>query len=347
MFSPLKEAFYYPRSLPFFRLSRAEPNFNFSGLLETSRKRPIDGASTVRRLSLWLTRFSCILVMGRKKSSDFPDRFWNEKWSARAHSVRAHLRHFQSQRSYRAHALASVAKSSLSQLDLAYTDQAQAIRHFSDRADRKCGAGPIGSTKKAREEAKCLWTTYTHIFFRGLISYCWYNPQPMRNDHSIAGTTIAGTTNRDRGVSKKNVFAEDNEICNCLTVVASTATKTKNEPNLKKFYGKIYNDDRTQALATNTTCQKISWGYKENAIPVLRAWGFSKAVLQEQARISLLVPFVLSRGRVAGFPLRLASGKVCAALTGQFAKAEREREREGGGGGGGEKEKRQGWQAVA
>ena len=36
------------------------------------------------------------------------------------------------------------------------------------------------------EEAKCLWTPYTHLFFRDLISYCWYNPQPMRNDHSIA-----------------------------------------------------------------------------------------------------------------------------------------------------------------
>ena len=29
---------------------------------------PVDGASTVRRLSLWLTRFSCILVMGRKNA---------------------------------------------------------------------------------------------------------------------------------------------------------------------------------------------------------------------------------------------------------------------------------------
>ena len=48
----------------------------------------------------------------------WPFRFWNEKWNARAHSVRAHLRHFQSQRSYRAHALSSVAKSSLSQLDM-------------------------------------------------------------------------------------------------------------------------------------------------------------------------------------------------------------------------------------
>ena len=31
----------------------------------------------------------------------------------------------------------------------------------------------------------------------GLISYCWYNPQPMRNDHSIAGTTILETTLED------------------------------------------------------------------------------------------------------------------------------------------------------
>ena len=48
-----------------------------------------------------------------------------------------------------------------------------------------------------REEAKCLWTPYTYLFFRGLTSYCWYNPQPMRNDHSIAGTTILQTTLKD------------------------------------------------------------------------------------------------------------------------------------------------------
>ena len=48
-----------------------------------------------------------------------------------------------------------------------------------------------------RAEAKCLWTPYTHLFFRGLTSYCWYNPQPMRNDHSIAGTTILQTTLKD------------------------------------------------------------------------------------------------------------------------------------------------------
>ena len=32
---------------------------------------------------------------------------------------------------------------------------------------------------------------------RDLVSYCWYNPQPMRNDHSIAGTTILQTTLED------------------------------------------------------------------------------------------------------------------------------------------------------
>ena len=35
------------------------------------------------------------------------------------------------------------------------------------------------------------------FFFRDFISYCWYNPQPMRNDHSIAGTTILQTTLED------------------------------------------------------------------------------------------------------------------------------------------------------
>ena len=48
----------------------------------------------------------------------FPRSFLKRKWNARAHSVRAHLQHFQSQQSYRAHALSSVAKSSLSQLNM-------------------------------------------------------------------------------------------------------------------------------------------------------------------------------------------------------------------------------------
>ena len=53
-----------------------------------------------------------------EKISYFPDRFQNKKWNAPAHSVRAHLQHFQSPPSYRAHALSSVAKNSLTQLDM-------------------------------------------------------------------------------------------------------------------------------------------------------------------------------------------------------------------------------------
>ena len=49
------------------------------------------------------------------------------------------------------------------------------------------GTTILQTTLEDREEAKCLWTPYTHLFFRGSISYWWYNPQPMRNDHSIAG----------------------------------------------------------------------------------------------------------------------------------------------------------------
>ena len=35
---------------------------------------------------------------------------------------------------------------------------------------------------------------YNDNRLKRLISYCWYNPQPMRNNHSIAGTTILETT---------------------------------------------------------------------------------------------------------------------------------------------------------
>ena len=69
--------------------------------------------------AFWLTRFSRILGMDRKKKSwHFPDLLWNEKWNARAHSVREHLQHFQSPQSYHAHALSSVMKSSLTQRDM-------------------------------------------------------------------------------------------------------------------------------------------------------------------------------------------------------------------------------------
>ena len=86
----------------------------FSRPLLASRKRPVDGASIVRRLSLWLTRFSCIFSMDKKKLW-FPWLFQTEKWNVRPQSVRVHLQHFQSPRSYRMRALSSVAKSLLIQ----------------------------------------------------------------------------------------------------------------------------------------------------------------------------------------------------------------------------------------
>ena len=77
----------------------------------------VHGASIVRRLSLWLTRFSCILVMDRKKALISRTVFETKN------EMRVHIRleapaTFQSPRSYRAHALSSVAKSSLSQLNM-------------------------------------------------------------------------------------------------------------------------------------------------------------------------------------------------------------------------------------
>ena len=73
-------------------------------------------SSCKRGLSLWITSFSCILVMHRKKLW-FPWPFSKLKWNARAHSFRVHLQHFRSPRSYHAHALSSFAKSSLTHLD--------------------------------------------------------------------------------------------------------------------------------------------------------------------------------------------------------------------------------------
>ena len=110
------EAFYYPQSLPFFQLSRAEPNF-FRG-----RWRPRGNALLMARQSSvgwacgWLV--SAVFWSWIEKKLWFPSPFWNEKWNARAHSVRTHLQQFQSPWSYRAHALSSVVKSSLTQLDM-------------------------------------------------------------------------------------------------------------------------------------------------------------------------------------------------------------------------------------
>ena len=62
--------------------------------------------------------FQLYFGCGWKKSSDFLDRFRNENKNGRAHSVGEHLQRFHSARSYRAHALSSVAQRSLSQLDM-------------------------------------------------------------------------------------------------------------------------------------------------------------------------------------------------------------------------------------
>ena len=73
-------------------------------------------SSCKRGLSLWITSFSCILVMHKKKLW-FTWPFSKLKWNAHAHSFRVHLQHFRSPRSYHAHALFSFAKSSLTHLD--------------------------------------------------------------------------------------------------------------------------------------------------------------------------------------------------------------------------------------
>ena len=49
----------------------------------------------------------------------------------------------------------------------------------------------LESRRNACEHLTCIF------FSEILISYCWYNPLPMRNDHSIAGTTILQTTLED------------------------------------------------------------------------------------------------------------------------------------------------------
>ena len=64
---PLKRSFLLYMKFAFFFLTKPCGTKLFSGPLEASRKRPVDGVSTVRRLSLRLTRFSCVLVMDRKK----------------------------------------------------------------------------------------------------------------------------------------------------------------------------------------------------------------------------------------------------------------------------------------
>ena len=86
--------------------------------LEASRPCPVHGASIVRRLRLWLTRFSYILVMDRKKALISLTVF-KQKNEMRVHiQFASTCNNFQSPRSYRAHALSSVAKSSLTHFDM-------------------------------------------------------------------------------------------------------------------------------------------------------------------------------------------------------------------------------------
>ena len=64
---PLKRSFLQSTKFAFFFSTKPCGTKLFSGPLEASRKRPVNGASTDCRLSLRLTRFSCILVIDRKK----------------------------------------------------------------------------------------------------------------------------------------------------------------------------------------------------------------------------------------------------------------------------------------
>ena len=93
----LKEPVHYPRNLPFFRLSRGEPNFSQGHCRARGHALSVDAPCqpSVGWACGWLV--SAVFWSWVEKSSDFPDRFWNEKWNARAHSVRTHLQHFQSQ----------------------------------------------------------------------------------------------------------------------------------------------------------------------------------------------------------------------------------------------------------
>ena len=100
----------------FFRLSRAERNFSQGCWRPRGNALSMARQPDVGRACGWLV--SAVLWSWVEKSSDFPDRFRNEKWNPRAHSVRGHLQHFQSHGSYRAHAIVYVVKSSLRQLDM-------------------------------------------------------------------------------------------------------------------------------------------------------------------------------------------------------------------------------------
>ena len=61
-----------------------------------------------------------------------------------------------------------------------------------------------------------------------LISYCWYNPQPMRNDHSIAGTTILQTTLEDACNTQFALCPQIWRCCSRLTLSLMSGNKRFN-----------------------------------------------------------------------------------------------------------------------
>ena len=114
--SLLTKAFFCPRSLLYFDLAVLNQTFLRASrcLTESPCRRRVNRPAP----ELVVDSFRLYFGHGLKESSSFPDRFRIEKGNARAHLVRVHLQHFQNPRRYRAHALSSVAKSALTQLDM-------------------------------------------------------------------------------------------------------------------------------------------------------------------------------------------------------------------------------------
>ena len=142
----------------------------FSGPLEASRKRPVDGVSIVRRLGLWLTRFSCILVTDRKKALISMPVFETKN------EMRVHIRSVRTCRNFRVnslctHALSAVAKRSLNQLDMPLSlnlnsQQKTVTCHFWTRRPGSTTTDPslIGCTQRAlASKSPCTMTHTTRM----------------------------------------------------------------------------------------------------------------------------------------------------------------------------------------
>ena len=111
----------------------------------------------------WLV--SAVFWLWIVKKLRFPGPLWkgNEKWNERAHSVGEHLQRFQSHWSYRARALSSVAKSSLSQLDVLNNSNTAAQR-ITLQINQIATILHCDSKTLRRQE--CLEITYMAMGFR-------------------------------------------------------------------------------------------------------------------------------------------------------------------------------------